>query len=396
MSALTTAWNLFEDRQADSRHSMSPNDGSSWLRDNALQILDAAVDAIIVIDDAGLIHSINSATLDMFGHEANALIGQPVGKLMPEPYRSGHQRFIQHYLATGDARIIGIGRELVAERADGSTFPISLAISEVGTDGARYFAGVIRDLTEQKAVQQALAEQRERLAQVGRLSTMGEMTASIAHEINQPLTAIAMYAQACQRLLAHEQLDRKKVAEALTKLNQQALRAGAVIERIQRFVRNEDGQRETVDIAQLVQDLMLLVTPDARLHGVQIILELQAGVICLCDPIQIQQVLINLIRNAIDAMYEASLAHGDRIFLSSHQSEGRVFLSVKDSGPGVPESEADRIFDAFHSTKSSGMGMGLSICRSIAKAHDGALRFFNHEGAGCTFELQLPLGVPDE
>lgn len=375
---------------------MTPNDGSRWLRDNALQILDAAVDAIIVIDAKGLIHSANAATLEMFGHGSQALIGHPVGRLMPEPYRSGHQQFIEHYLTTGEAKIIGIGRELLAERSDGSTFPISLAINEIGNAEDRYFAGVIRDLTEQKAAQQSIAEQRERLAQVGRLSTMGEMTASIAHEINQPLTAIAMYAQACERLLAKDQLDREKFAEALSKLSRQALRAGAVIERIQRFVRNEDGQRERVDIAGLLRELTALAAPDARLHGIALKLELEEGINCYCDPVQVQQVLINLIRNGIDAMYEQGLGSGSEIIVSSRRDGDYLCLRVQDSGPGIRPSEAERVFNAFHSTKSQGMGMGLSICRTIAESHQGSLDFFNNAGAGCTFELKLPLGGPDE
>ncbi|MEM1231717.1 MAG: ATP-binding protein [Pseudomonadota bacterium] len=375
---------------------MPPDDGSAWLQDNALKILDAAVDAIIIIDALGMIHSVNAATSRMFGHEAQALLNQPVGALMPEPHRSAHQSFIEHYLRTGNAKIIGIGRELTAQKADGSRFPISLAISEINTGSERYFAGVIRDLTEQKDAMAHIAEQRERLAQVGRLSTMGEMTASIAHEINQPLTAIAMYSQACQRLLDRERLDRDKLAEALGKLSKQALRAGAVIERIQRFVRNEDGQREWTDLSRLLRELILLTEPDAKLHSIALAFDVDRTIMCHCDPVQIQQVVINLIRNAIDAMYTQGSTGPARVRVELHEADQQALIRVIDSGPGIADDDADAVFEAFHSTKADGMGMGLSICRSIAEAHRGALSFTNNPDAGCTFELRLPLDETDD
>ncbi len=375
---------------------MPPNDGSSWLRDNALKILDAAVDAIIIIDAHGIIHSVNAATSRMFGHEPETLLKEPVGALMPEPHRSQHQAFIEHYLRTGDAKIIGIGRELTAQKVDGTVFPISLAISEISAGNERYFAGVIRDLTEQKDAMAHIAEQRERLAQVGRLSTMGEMTASIAHEINQPLTAIAMYSQACQRLLQQEALDRDKLAEALGKLSTQALRAGAVIERIQRFVRNEDGQREWTDLSRLLRELILLTEPDAKLHSIALQFDVDQSLMCHCDPVQIQQVVINLIRNAIDAMHGQPSPGPAEVRVELCAAGDQALIRVVDSGPGIADDVADSVFEAFHSTKADGMGMGLSICRSIADAHRGSLSFFNNREVGCTFELRLPLDETDD
>jgi two-component system sensor kinase FixL len=375
---------------------MPPSDGSRWLQENALEILDAAVDAIIIIDVQGFIHSVNEATTRLFGYDSSALLGQPVGMLMPEPHRSSHQNFIRHYISTGEAKIIGIGRELTAQKIDGTVFPISLAINEIHGGDAHFFAGVVRDLTEQKAAMARIAEQRERLAQVGRLSTMGEMTASIAHEINQPLTAIAMYAQSCQRLLDQPQLKRDKLSAALTKLNQQALRAGAVIERIQRFVRNEDGQREFTDLGTLLRELSQLAAPDAKLHSIELVFSWPEPVHCHCDPVQIQQVIINLIRNAIDAMYDDGLKNGALVYIDLIREQEEAVVRVRDSGPGIPTEHTESVFEAFHSTKSQGMGMGLSICRSIAEAHRGTLEFSNNPGPGCTFELRLPLEETDE
>lgn len=362
-----------------------------WLQNNAIGVLDAVVDAIITIDSAGQILSANQSTFEMFGYTESDLLGQQISILMPEPYRSKHQEFVDRFLATGNATIIGIGRELTAVTAAGEIFPIYLAIKAIPGDGEIYFTGIVRDLSLQKASELAIAEQREHLARVGRLSTMGEMTASIAHEINQPLTAIAMYAQACIKLLQRSELDRDKLTGALQKLNTQALRAGSVIERIQRFVRNEGGQREMVDMPELLSELQHLAAGDARAHGIEVVYSVNGQVDkVFCDPVQIQQVALNLLRNAIDAMDEVNCEFGNRIDVVVSQEHAGVAVSVADVGAGIKDDQQDLVFGAFHSTKSDGMGMGLSICRSIIRDHSGELDYANNAGSGVTFRFWLP------
>ena len=365
-----------------------------WLQDNALQVLDTAVDAIVTIDATGIIQFVNQATLTLFGYTEQELIGQPVSILMAEPHRSAHQSYVDHYLDSGEAQIIGIGRELVAARKNGQEFPVYLAINEIETDDHRYFTGIVRDLTEQKAAQAALLEQRDRLAHAGRLSTMGEMTASIAHEINQPLTAIAMYAQASLKMLERDDISRDKLKDALEKLNAQALRAGAVIERIQRFVRNEGGSREPTDINLLLTDLRHFVTGDAVLHGVELDFRLDDTLPkVFCDPIEVQQVALNLVRNAIDAMEEVACRFGNIVTIeTSVTPEDLVEVAVVDCGTGVREDHQRLVFSSFHTTKKNGMGMGLSICRSIIETHGGTLDFRNNPDHGATFYFQLPQG----
>ncbi len=373
------------------------NPADIWLAQNAASVLDAVVDAIITIDETGTIQSLNDATLKMFGYGEDALLGSALTMLMPEPYTSLHQDFVEQYLTSGEAKIIGIGRELEALAADGRVFPIYLAISEIRADDRSFFVGIIRDLTQQKAAEEALLEQRERVAQVGRLSTMGEMTASIAHEINQPLTAIAMYAQACIRLLADDEFDKTRVVEALEKLNNQSLRAGAVIERIQRFVRNESGERTWVDMNHLLVDLEHLAAGDARLHDIELAFELVDDLpTLLVDEVQIQQVALNLIRNAIDAMHEIECAHGNTVKVTTALTDECVEVAVVDSGTGVPEDQQAELFAPFHTTKRDGMGMGLSICRSIIKEHGGVLDFENNPDHGARFFFRLPAEVPLE
>ncbi|XOV83293.1 MAG: sensor histidine kinase [bacterium] len=373
-------------------------DNQQWLRDNALNVLDSVVDAIITINADGIIQSVNASTVTLFGYDSAALVGQPVTILMPDPHKDKHQTYIERFLDTRKAQIIGIGRELTAVTRDGRIFPIYLAVNEIKTDQGSYFAGIIRDLTEPKANQQALLEQRERLARVGRLSTMGEMTASIAHEINQPLTAIAAYAQACMKLLEKEEPDLARVADGLQKLNTQSLRAGAVIERIQRFVRHEGSQKELVDLNALMRDLLHLAAADARLHSVELIFELQPDLPALyCDPVQIQQVALNLIRNAIDAMLEIDCCYGRDVVVSTGMVGSQAQVAVKDLGTGVNEENQPMLFSPFHTTKAEGMGMGLSICRSIMLEHGGDLSFVNNEeGHGATFYFRLPAGEENE
>ncbi len=371
----------------------------TWLKDNAAAVLDAVVDAILTIDTQGFIQSVNASTIDMFGYTEQELIGHSVNKLMPAPHRVAHHRYVNNYLETHDPKIIGIGRELTARRADGVIFPIYLAVSEIKSDEGTYFVGIIRDLTVQKAAENALAEQKEQVAQVGRLSTMGEMTASIAHEVNQPLTAISMYSQACLRLLQREPVDVDKVADALQKLNEQSLRAGAVIERIQRFVQHASGTRELVDLGQLVLDLKHLAVGDARLHGMDLQFSVPAEPIeVFCDPVQIQQVALNLIRNAIDAMQEQDCRYGNgvNVELTLDADQQRARVTVVDTGVGIAPEQKDKIFSAFHSTKASGMGMGLSICRSIMEDHEGDLSFYDNTPHGTCFYFELPAGELSE
>jgi two-component system sensor kinase FixL len=374
----------------------------SVMQAEAEAILDTAVDAIIIIDQEGRIENFNQAATKLFGYQPREVIGKSVNMLMPEPHRTDHDQYMNSYLTGGKAKIIGIGRELEAVDHSGARIPIYLAVSEVKGDGNRRFTGIIRDLREQHAARQALAEQREKLAHVSRLSSMGEMTASIAHEINQPLTAISMYAQAGLRLIDRGEPDLARLREALDKLNTQSLRAGAIIERIQRFARAQETQREVVDVNALIEDLVKLAESDARLHDMQLELNLARELPeVFGDPIQIQQVALNLIRNAIDSMTEIDCANGRRIEISTQLTDPEhILISVADLGTGVAESQIDLLFTPFHTTKKEGMGMGLSICRSIIAEHGGVLSFHNNfpsnAGPGATFFFTLPAGIPDE
>ncbi len=355
----------------------------------ALALMEAAVDAIITIDDSGRVRSFNPAAERMFGRDAKDVIGRPINALMPDPHSTRHDDYLARYLNHGDPRIIGIGRDVDALNADGDLVPIHLAVSEYWLGGERRFLGVLRDLTSQRQAEEAERETRARLAHAGRVSLMGEMTAGIAHEINQPLAAITMYSQACINLLASDNADLERLSGALEKLRDQALRAGAVIERLQRFVKGRSVVAEPTDMNELMTDVVALAANDGRLENIELKTSFSSPLPTVrCDSVQIQQVALNLIRNAIDAMAEIGCENGRDIEISTQLGDRQVTVTVADAGPGV--TDEDEVFRPFHTTKLTGMGMGLSISKTIIDAHGGELSFKNLTPFGAAFSFRLP------
>lgn len=482
-------------------------------------IIDAAVDGIILIDANGVMESFNPAAERIFGYRAQDVIGKNVAMLMPEPDASRHNAYLKRYLDGGPAQIIGIGREVQGRRSDGELFPLELAVGELVQRGARGFVGMVRDISERRAMEAALAgreqelrlifdgapigmftadlagrfnevnpalvrllgysarellnkpfvelthdgdhgllesrlqelvngqqtachsrlrwrrrdgevltvevhgalaggnsgtrfiigqvidhseqlrseletrEARERLAHVGRVSTLGEMASAIAHEINQPLTAIASYAQACIRLMNQGQSDPQLVLESLQAIAAQALRAGDVVRRIRGFVGHRDGGRDRVDLNEIIASVLELAAIDARVHDTRITTALAPALPeVLADPVQLQQVCLNLIRNAIDAM--GDLPERERqLHIETRAGETEVEARFTDGGPGVLSAMRERLFQPFQTTKSEGMGMGLSISRSIISAHGGSLHYSDAPRGGACFIVTLPLAL---
>jgi len=484
-------------------------------------VLDAAVDAVVLFDHEGRIELLNHAGERMFGYNEEDVIGLKVNILLPEPYRSQHDDYLRQYIEAGEPRIIGIGRELLAKRRDGSEFSAELAIGRVqGTDPPR-FVGFIRDVTVRRNAEEALRrseaqltiaqeianlgnyvvhfdgkfedywsphlykvlgrrygehyvgvydylepmvhpadrvrwqqaredlnegtrstdieyrivhpdgslryvhhiaqitrspdgrplrqvgtlhditdrrraedearQMQDRIAHFGRISTMGEMAAGIAHEVNQPLTAIATYAQACQRLIASGAAEEGDIRAALEQISAQALRAGEVIRRLRGFVKNREVRRELVEANRLLEDVQTLAQTDARHHGVRFILVPAASLPPVqADAVQIQQVILNLVRNSIDAMQETPEPLREIVLRTQLDPEGDIEFMVADRGPGMDESIAEELFNPFFTTKPGGTGLGLSISRSIVRAHGGRLWCSANPGGGARFFFTLP------
>jgi len=360
-------------------------------------LLDACVDAVVIIDHRGLIENINPAACRLFGHEPGDMLGRNVAMLMPESDARVHDQHVTRYIRTGEAHIIGIGRDVYAQRKDGTQFPVALAIGQLtGADPPR-FVGFMHDLTgrhqdtaQRIAAQEAVREARERLTHVARLSTLGEMTTGLAHELNQPLTAIAMYARAAERLAAQPSPELDEVVQALQQIAAQALRAGEVIRRLRALVRNRHYQEELLDLNAVVRDLVVLAESDARMHHVRIELELADELPqVLGDTVQLQQVLLNLVRNAIDAVQHAP--EPDRaVTLRTSLIALGVELAVCDRGPGLDPAIEGRLFEAFATTKPEGTGLGLAISRSIVESHGGKLAWKANSPQGSCFHFHLP------
>ncbi|NGY03200.1 PAS domain-containing sensor histidine kinase [Solimonas terrae] len=485
-------------------------------------LLQAAVDAIVLIDERGRITAFSRSAEKLFGYRAAEVVGENVNVLMPEPYRGEHDGYIESYENTGKRRIIGIGREVVARRKDGSTFPIDLSVGEYATEGLRGFVGILRDITERKhqeALQRRNSEElrlifefaptamtttdlqghilranracaellgrdidalrghrhvdlmhaddrpraiaglslisdqggewrqelryrcadgseltvlhysaavtdgdgrpqqiiselvdrsallaanreadalRERLMHASRIGQLGEMVSGIAHEVNQPLTAIANYASACRRLLQSGQATPAELATPLDRIAAQAERAGQVIRGLRTLARRQDSQRRPLDVNQLVREVLPLVEFEARQSGVRLRSWLGEKLPPVGgDAVQIQQVLLNLIRNAVEAV--AAAGPGDIVDVVTVCNEAqRVEIQVADRGPGIAAEAVARLFEPFYTTKPQGMGLGLSICESIANAHGGELSYYCNEYGGATFALRLPAMVASQ
>lgn len=360
----------------------------------AKTVVDTAAEAIITIDSQGRIESFNRSAEKIFGYSRDEVKTENVQILMPEPYHSEHDAYLGQYLETGERRIIGIGREVSARRKDGVVFPIHLSVSDFVAKDERKFVGLIRDLTTQRAAEQEASVHRGRLAHVDRVNILGEMATGIAHEINQPLSAISMYAQSGIRFLDAGLPKPERLREALQKLSVQAHRAGAVIERMQQFSRQRDAQNEEIDCNQLMREVAHLAESDAMIRDVIIELDLGNAIRKIVgDPVQLQQVALNLLRNGMESMDSIDHRHGNQIILRTRGDHSGVSISIIDQGTGVSKVAAEQLYQPFASTKDMGMGIGLTICKSIVHAHGGQLDFSNHDEHGATFYFTLPYSV---
>ncbi|MDH3638242.1 MAG: PAS domain S-box protein [Gammaproteobacteria bacterium] len=356
-------------------------------------ILQTAVEGIITIDTGGTIQCFNPAAEQMFGYRAEEVIGANVNMLMPQPYHDAHRGYLERYLQTGEKRIIGIGREVVGQRKDGSQFPMDLSVAEVNVGGETTFTGIVRDMSERRRLERAIREHEEQLARFDRLDMMGEMAAGIAHEINQPLTAITAFAQASCRMLQSGQNDASVILDVLDQIARQAERAGDVIRRLRGLIKKTKTETRIIDMEDLFEETLRLVRLDRRAESTVITTELGEDLPPVeIDVIQIQQVLLNLIRNAFDAI-SASGCHGQIVIRAAVSEAAEMIVSIEDNGVGFTQDLADKIGHPFFTTKDSGLGMGLSISQSIIGAHGGKLWFEPPGGEGARFHFSIPTVV---
>ena len=353
-------------------------------------ILETIPDAMIVIDGSGIMQFFSSAAERQFGYTEGETIGQNVSMLMPNPDRSRHDGYLARYRSSGERHIIGIGRIVTGQRKDGTTFPMHLSIGEMQSGGAPYFTGFVRDLTEQQQTQARLQELQSELVHVSRLSAMGEMASALAHELNQPLAAISNYMKGSRRLLTDStDPNTAKIEGALDRAAEQAIRAGQIIRRLRDFVARGESEKRVESLSKLIEEAGALGLAGAREQSVQLRFNLdpQHDQV-LVDRVQIQQVLVNLFRNALEAMADST--HRELIASNTPVADDMIEIAVSDTGSGFAEAVAQSLFQTFFTTKETGMGVGLSISRSIIEAHGGRMWAETNAAGGATFRFTLP------
>lgn len=352
-------------------------------------ILDTVPDATVVIETDGTMTSFNKAAVRQFGYQPEDVIGQNVRMLMPSPYREQHDGYIHRYLTTGEKRIIGVDRVVVGRRKDGSTFPMTLAVGETRTADKRYFTGFIRDLTERQESAAQLEAAQGELARMARINELGEMASTLAHELNQPLSSIANYVQGCAMMLDRVGEEYAvKMRGALMEAAKQSLRAGDIIRHLREFVTRGDIERRPEDMRRLVEEAGALALMGSRERGVRSHFEFGPGDSqVVVDRVQIQQVLINLMRNAVEAMKDSETKE---LTVTTRQANDRLSVEVADTGPGISEEVAARLFQPFVTTKAGGMGVGLSISQRIIGSHGGEISVSRNDAGGATFTFSLP------
>jgi two-component system sensor kinase FixL len=363
-------------------------------------ILATVPDAMVTIDERGSIQSFSATAERLFGFTADEVQGKNVSTLMPAPYRQEHDGYLSRYLTTGERSIIGVGRVVVGQRKDSTTFPMELSVGEVVLKGKRQFIGFVRDLTRRREGERLLHEMQSELVHISRLSTMGEMASALAHELNQPLAAISNYLQGAKRLLGNSSEDRVSVImNAMDKASEQAVRAGQVIHRLRDFVSRGETEKRIESIKKIVEEASALALVAAKDRSVQVMLQLDpSSDLVLVDKVQIQQVLLNLLRNALEAMQASERRE---LVVSTGPAENTmVVVDIADSGCGISPDVASRLFQPFVTTKRHGMGVGLSISRTIIESHGGEITVEPNPGGGTIFRFTLrgvaPEGLSDD
>lgn len=356
-------------------------------------LIDTAVDGVISMSADGTIRLYNRAAEKMFGFPHDDVVGQDIKMLMPPDMAARHAGFVDNYITTGEAKIIGIGRELHGQRANGSVFPMQLSVGEFNDDGERHFVGIVRDLSREVAAREQSQALQEQLELIGRHSAVSEMGAALAHELNQPLTAIDLFLAAAER---HLETNPDKAREIFGRVRQEAERAGNIVRRIRQMVERSDGEQIAFPLADVLESAAELCRVVVRRDHVIEVEEVPDAML-FGDPTQIRMILVNLIKNALDA----TEGQPDRRVIVRTRASDVIRVEVLDNGPGVSDSVRGSLFEPFTSTKQHGLGIGLSICRTIAESHGGRLVYVpqdrqEHGLGGALFALELPLAEGDD
>jgi len=353
-------------------------------------VVEMSPTALMMVNEQGLITLVNRQAEIVFGYSRQELAGMGVDTLVPERYRGRHVGERGAYVASATTRSMGAGRELFARRKDGSEVPIEIALSPIHGDSGTSVLVSITDISERKRADRESALQRDELAHLSRVVLLAELSGSLAHELNQPLTAILSNAQAAVRFLAHSPPNLDEVRDSLTNIVENDKRAGEVIRRLRALLRKDPADHRRLDMNDVVLDVLRIIRSDLLNRNVEVVLDLEPNLKPIeGDRVQLQQVLLNLVMNGADAMADVSASR--QITLHTHATDtGGVQVSVKDVGSGIAEEDIERIFSPFVTTKTSGIGLGLAVCVSIIQTHRGTIWATNNPSRGATLHFRIP------
>src|SRR6059036_1527667 len=355
---------------------------------------EASPSGIILVNDRGHIVLVNSQIEKLFGYQREELLGKLVDILVPERFASQHPAHRAEFFAAPTARAMGAGRELFARRKDGSEFPVEIGLNPIQTSEGILVLAAVVDISARKLAEEEALRHREDLGHLSRVAVMGELTASIAHELNQPLSGIISNASAGQRFIDRGDVDLREFRDLLADIVADGRRAGDVIRCIQTMDKKGAPSRQQVNLNDLVLNVVHMINPNAMHHSCEVQTLLEANLPPIeADPIQLQQVLINLVINAFDAMRNTPLSRRKVLIATERNGDDTICMSVRDYGTGISEEARERLFDHFFTTKVEGLGMGLGIVRSIVESHGGTVAGENVDGGGARFHFTLPAGA---
>lgn len=354
-------------------------DHQSQEREARLQaILDAAVEAIITIDADGICESANNAVERMFGYTPAELVGQNIKCLMPEPIRSEHDSYLRRYLETGEARIIGIGRETTGRHKDGRKFPIHLSVSQVKLDRGMLFTGIVHDITEQRDAQR-------RLVQSERLAALGEAIARLAHESRNALQRIQIAVETA-RIHGLGNLPLEHQLDAIERANDSL---NALLEELRNYAAPLHLERKSTPLSSVWREAWSEVSHHRTDRVAQLEEANPSDPACNVDRFRLAQVFRNLFENSLAACDDPTLI-SIRVHPAQLSQQEAWSVTIEDNGPGLSDEQADRVFEPFYTTKARGTGLGMAIARRIVEAHGGLLQVAPSQLGGAAFELILP------
>lgn len=361
---------------------------SSSLQSILSSILQSVPDAMIVIDDRGIIMAFSRAAETLFGYKSEDVVGENIKCLMTDTDQSHHDQYIRNYLTTGERQIIGIGRIVEARLANGDSIPVELKIGEANIGERKLFTGFIRDITEKQANVHRIGELQAELSNFSRLSAVGTMASAMAHELNQPLTAVANYLEAARDMLDDPSPDNlAMVQEAMAAAAEQSIRAGQIVRRLRDYVSRGELDLRPFPLKEIIDDAVTIAKVGIDGPLARVVLRLDdPDVKVMADRLQLRQVFANLVRNAIEALAETE---NQQVWIHGRQVGEEIIVEVRDNGPGLSEDLLHSPFEAFQTTKATGMGLGLSICQTIVEAHGSSIQVASEPGTGACFTFTL-------